>query len=363
MSILAVIALAIFLFFRLNPQFGGRLTREWKEQYAHSPQWDGKQFVNQTTTEMSISLKEAPALLREQFSDRASRSPQTPLPILPFDAKDWSEYSEVPAFVWYGHSVLLLRIGGKTILIDPMFGPDASPIAPFQVKRFSTGTLALIETLPKIDAVLLTHDHYDHLDLASFRRLKDKVSKWIVSLGNARHLLRWGVNSDWITEMDWWDQTTLDGISITATPARHFSGRGLTDRGGSLWSGFVLNDGTYNLYWSGDGGYGAHFKEVGEKLGPFDWGFMECGQYNERWHAIHMYPEETVQASHDALVKSAIPVHWGGFPLALHPWKDPIERFTASADDTGLNYFTPRLGEMIRFDQAPAPSAWWQHIS
>ena len=124
----------------------------------------------------------------------------------------------------------------------------------------------------------------------------------------------------------------------------------------------MLKDGQYNLYWSGDGGYEAHFKEVGEKLGPFDWGFMECGQYNEQWHPIHMYPEETVQASHDSKVTCAIPVHWGGFPLALHPWKDPIERFTSSAQDTGLTYLTPRLGEMIRFDHASPSPIWWQDI-
>ncbi|OEK04533.1 MBL fold metallo-hydrolase [Roseivirga misakiensis] len=352
---------AIIIFINFHPQFGGKINKELATHYSKSTQWKGKTFENQSETVMDINLKTLPGLLKQQFTGRKLRSPEKPLPVLPFDPDNWNKDLSKPKFIWYGHSVLLLQLNGKNLLIDPMFGPNAAPIAPFAVKRFSDDTLKLIDSLPPIDMVLMTHDHYDHLDYASIKKLKSKVTQWYVALGVSRHLEAWGISSNQITEFDWWDNKEFDGIKITCTPSRHFSGRGLTDRAKSLWGGWVFTTQTHNIYWSGDSGYDEHFKEVGEKLGPFDWGFMECGQYNKLWHPIHMFPEETVESAIDSGVKTAIPVHWAGFPLALHTWKDPIERFVNSANEKGTQISTPKLGEVVTFGQEPTED-WWTDL-
>ena len=171
-----------------------------------------------------------------------------------------------------------MRMNEQTLLIDPMLGGNTTPIAPIANKRFSENTLQLIDGFPEIDLLLLTHDHYDHLDFDSIQKLKHKTQKYFVALGIKRHLVRWGVAPDLITEFDWWDNQSFENINITFTPTRHFSGRGLTDRNKSLWGGWAFENKNENIWFSGDGGYGQHFKEVGKRLGPFDFGFMECGQ-------------------------------------------------------------------------------------
>lgn len=339
-------------------QFGAKPTKEQIDRYSASSNWKGGVFQNQAETTMSISIQTLPKLLYKQFFESKCREPQTPLPVLPFSLDEFLAPSDECKMIWYGHSVGLMRLNGKTILIDPMLGPNASPIAPFATKRFSKNTLDFIDQFPTIDLLLLTHDHYDHLDLDSMQKLLPKVKQYYVALGTARHLVKWGADESKIKEFDWWDNTSFEDIQITFTPNRHFSGRGLTDRAKSLWGGWVLKTSTENIYWSGDGGYGEHFKEIGEKLGPFDFGVMECGQYNTNWHQIHMYPEETAQAAKDAQVKRAIAVHWAGFALAQHHWKDPIERFIAEAAHLELEVFTPMIGELFSYTEGPQ-KAWW----
>jgi L-ascorbate metabolism protein UlaG (beta-lactamase superfamily) len=352
-----VIGLVIFYqYYTRTMQFGGRLTEELKSRYNQSEHWQENRFMNLEETSMSIRPGEIPKLISKQFTNRKERSPGTILPVLPLDHKKFKE-SNI-AFTWYGHSALLLTFNDKNLLIDPMFGPDASPIAPFAAKRFSDNTLELIDHLPKLDAVLLTHDHYDHLDLDSIKRLRDKSSTWMVSLGTARHLERWGINPETIQEFDWWDTVQFQNIHITFTPSRHFSGRGVSDRAGTLWGGWVFESEGKKIYWSGDSGYGSHFKDIGEKFGGFDLAFMECGQYNEKWHQIHMFPEESVQAAKDTYSKTAVPVHWGGFNLALHHWKDPIIRFVEEAKKHDLEIVTPRLGEVVVLNNYKSTS-WW----
>lgn len=343
----------------LLKQFGGKTTKDLEVRYAQSPNWNDGKFENLVETTMNINLRNIPGILYKQFFVRQGREPQQNLPVIPLDTQAFQ--TGETSLIWYGHSVGLLRINSKTILIDPMLGPDAAPIAPFASKRYSENTLDLIDHFPEIDLLLLTHDHYDHLDLASMQKLIPKVKRYFVALGSARHLIKWGVKPELITEFDWWDRETLEDIQITFTPSRHFSGRGATDRAKSLWGGWTLKTDKENIYWSGDGGYGDHFKEVGEKLGPFDFGVMECGQYNENWHAIHMYPEEAVQAAIDAGVKKAMPVHWAGFALAMHHWKDPIERFTKAAKENSLAIATPRLGQQFSYKEN-VDAKWWEEF-
>ncbi|PCJ65026.1 MAG: hypothetical protein COA58_10910 [Bacteroidetes bacterium] len=343
-------------------QFGGKLTPERTSRYEQSPHWREGVFQNLETTTMDITVGEIPGLLYKQIFRKKGREPETSLPILPFDKKAFLASSERIKMMWYGHSVVLMRIAGKTILIDPMLGPNASPIAPFPTKRFSENTLNLIDDFPEIDILLMTHDHYDHVDLASFEKLKPKVKQYITTLGTGRHYEDWGVDPSNITELDWWESIKVDGIEIHSTPSRHFAGRGATNRAKSFWGGWVLKSANENIYFSGDGGYGDHFTEVGQRLGPFDFGFMECGQYNELWHQIHMYPEESVQAANDAKVQNIMPVHWAGFALAQHAWKEPVERFTAETNKQDQCYITPRLGQMFTVN-SNMREAWWEDYS
>ena len=262
-------------------------------------------------------------------------------------------------FIWYGHSVILMQIQGKVLLVDPMLGPDTTPIAPIANKRFSENTLDLIDDFPEIDLMLITHDHYDHLDYASIQKLKPKTKQYFVALGLKRHLVSWGVDEALITEFDWWDTHELGDISIHFTPTQHFSGRGLTDRQKCLWGGWVFNTAEENIWFSGDGGYGSHFKTIGERLGPFDFGFMECGQYNDDWRPVHLFPDESVQAAIDAKVKKAMPIHWAGFSLSYqHTWSEPAEVFAQAAIDKKLDYVLPNLGEQFDiFDNKK--QYWW----
>ena len=350
-----------YLYISWNPHFGEQRTGKFKEKYSRSKQWDGKQFNNLEHTSMNIDPSEIPGLLRQQFTNTKGRAPMRAIPIVPFDATAWNTSAQQAKFIWYGHSVILLQIGGKNILIDPMLGPNAAPIAPFKVRRFSENTLEIIDTLPPLDAILMSHDHYDHLDYPSIQRLRHVSNNFIVALGVGRHLEKWGVPASAIQELDWWDTVQLDNVTITFTPSRHFSGRGISDRSRCLWGGFAFKTATASIYWSGDGGYGDHFKEVGEKLGPFDMGFMECGQYNPLWQQIHMFPEEAVQAALDAKVQCSIPVHWGGFTLALHHWREPAERYLAAAESQQHPAFIATPGKiheagMHEWEKEPE---WW----
>lgn len=359
-SVLILLALTVpagLLYTRKNPQFGGRPTPDDLERYSQSPQWKKGGFLNQSLTTMDVSLSSMPSLLKEIMTGRKKRRPAAPLQVIKLDRNEFED--EIDKFVWYGHSTVLFRIAGKNILVDPMFGLDASPIGPMRTRRFSENSLELIDDLPQLDLVLLTHDHYDHLDYESILKLKDKTDTFWVALGAKRHLIKWKIPELKIKEFDWWEEAEFDTLQIVFTPSRHFSGRGPFDRAKSLWGGWVIQSNKLKIYWSGDGGYDSHFKEVGEKYGPFDWGFMECGQYNEKWHQIHMYPEEAVLASQDAGLKTAIPVHWGAFSLALHNWTDPAERFNRSASEHQLQTCYPPLGQIIIPGKEPSET-WWR---
>ncbi len=340
-------------------QFGGKVTNALQQQYQQSPNWKKGRFRNIADVEVDMSFSKIPGVIYKQLTSRKQQYPAQPLPVIPFDKQVFLAPSEKAKFIWYGHSAILLRIQGKTLLIDPMLGPDTTPIAPITTKRFSENTLSLIDDFPEIDVVLLTHDHYDHLDYASIQKLKSKTKQYFVALGVKRHLVSWGVTPSLITEFDWWDQKMLDTIQITFTPTQHFSGRGLTDRLKTLWGGWAFKSPSENIWFSGDGGYNQHFKTIGERLGPFDFAFMECGQYNDDWHPVHLFPDESVWAAMDAQAKKAMPVHWAGFALSYHhSWSEPVEEFVKTANEKELAYVLPRLGQLFDVD-FDIRDAWW----
>jgi len=264
-----------------------------------------------------------------------------------------------PVLVWFGHSSYLIKIDGKHILVDPVFSGYASPIKMKSAKNFDGSNVYSVEDMPEIDILLITHDHYDHCDYKTILKLLPKTKKIITSLGVGSHFEYWGIDKNKFIELDWFEKTEVDGFQFIAAPARHFSGRSFA-RAKTLWSSFILKTPTHSIYLGADSGYDTHFKNIGEKFGPFDLAILECGQYNEAWHAIHMMPEETVEASRELKAKMLLPVHWGKFSLSLHPWNEPIERFVKKADELNVPYTTPMIGELIVVGEKYPNSKWWR---
>ncbi|MBF0377618.1 MAG: MBL fold metallo-hydrolase [Desulfamplus sp.] len=247
---------------------------------------------------------------------------------------------------WFGHSTCLIEIDGKVIITDPMFSDRASPLSFIGPKRFTTDVDFQIQDLPKIDIVVISHDHYDHLDYDTIRYLRDKSEQFYVPLGVKQYLESWGVSPEKVVELDWWEENSYNGLRFAATPTRHFSGRGLR-RDRTLWASWVIIGTKQRLYFGGDSGYFDGFKKIGEKYGPFDLTMLESGAYNNAWADIHMMPEETVQAHLDLDGEILLPIHWGKFNLSLHPWREPIERLLAEAKIKGVRAITPIQGEAI----------------
>lgn len=345
------------------PAFGGKPSKERKEALSLSKQYANGKFVNAIPTSMNMSAKDMLYVGSRFLSGNKQGRPSSPIKVEKMNAALLRK-AKRPAITWLGHSALLLEMDGKTILLDPMLGKAPSPFPMFGGKRFSEMLPIDIEQLPPIDAVLISHDHYDHLDYGSIVKLKDKVRRFFVPLGVGPHLLRWGVDARKIAEHDWWEQFEYDGLTLACTPARHFSGRSLTDRNATLWCSWVIKGESGSVFFSGDSGYGPHFDEIGQKYGPFDLTMMECGQYDERWSAIHMLPEQTVQAHLDVRGKVMIPIHWGAFTLALHSWTDPVERAVREAKRLGAEIATPKIGETVYIGEAgQANSRWWTSLS
>jgi L-ascorbate metabolism protein UlaG (beta-lactamase superfamily) len=243
-----------------------------------------------------------------------------------------------------------------------MLGQVASPVSFMGPERFNDKLPIALEDLPFIDAVLYSHDHYDHLDYGTVLKIKDKVGHWFTALGMGSHLKRWGVDSKKITELDWWQESEFMGLKLAATPARHFSGRGFGDRFKTFWNSWVVIGQHQKLYFSGDGGYSKGFKEIGDKYGPFDLCLIECGAYNEAWQDIHMMPEESAQACVDLQGRLMMPIHWGAFSLALHDWTDPVQRLSIKAEELGVKLVTPLIGEEVIVPVFLPNDAWWNAV-
>ena len=210
--------------------------------------------------------------------------------------------------------------------------------------------------------MILSHDHYDHLDYPTIKALNDKVDRFYIPLGVGAHLEEWGVQPDQITELNWWDEIEFQGLNLALTPTRHFSGRGFGDRFKTLWGSWVIIGSNKRMYFSGDSGYFPGFKEIGEKYGPFDLTFMECGAYNEGWSEIHMFPEETAQAHLDVKGKLLMPIQWGKFDLALHPWKESVNRLAEKAKAESIPLFTPQVGQMVSLSDSSDLDSWWENV-
>lgn len=363
-SLAAVFIIAISTFLTFNPAFGGTATKEQKALYSKFNNYKNGKFINLIPTSMDMDFKNIVDVSIKFIRGGPDRSPRSTIPVQTIDSLEIADKPDgLTRLTWFGHSAFLLELDGKNILIDPMLGESPAPHPWLGTGRYSDQLPIKIEKMPKIDAVLISHDHYDHLDYKSILKLKDKTDAFYVPFGVGAHLAAWGISENKIFELNWWDEIKHKNFTFVAAPARHFSGRALFDRNSTLWSSWIILAETESIYFSGDGGYGPHFKEIGEKYGPFDIALMECGQYNERWEAIHMMPEQTVQATIDVKGKVLLPIHWGMFTLALHSWKDPIERVTAKASELGQPITTPIVGEPILISNKQFPnSGWWTHV-
>lgn len=271
---------------------------------------------------------------------RVSENPPVPTEKLPIFTTDFNMAE--PYAVWFGHSLLLICMGGKRILIDPTFSKRASPVSFAGPKRFTAPSVETGE-LPQIDAVLITHDHYDHLDCPTIKELNGKVKRYFVPVGVDKILKRWDIPDKKIIPLSWWDSENMGDFEITCTSSRHFSGRRLFSQNTTLWCSWVVRFRDFQIFARGDGSFGCHFEAIHKRFGDFNFAFMECGQYNKRWHSSHLYPEESAIAAKAIGAEAAVPIHWGAFVLSDHGWNDSPKHFRHKAEEIGLNVVIPNI--------------------
>ncbi len=260
-----------------------------------------------------------------------------------------------------GHSTVLLKLRNEFWITDPVFAERASPVQWAGPKRFHQPPIS-IDELPPIKAVILSHDHYDHLDHAAIMKLADKVEFFLTPLGVGDRLIDWGIAPAKVQQLDWWQSTDVDGLRFVATPAQHFSGRSLSDGNRTLWASWVILDSDLRVFFSGDSGYFDGFKRIGEKYGPFDLTLMETGAYDVNWPGVHMQPEQTLQAHIDLNGRSLLPIHNGTFDLAMHAWYEPFDRIVALAAAQGVSISTPQMGESVSILHAHSGQRWWLDV-
>jgi len=357
--ILIIFSFLIFIFLNFSPVFGASPDKNSKIIIENSKNFIAGKFLNlksdyKNTSSFSDSSVKNTTLM-SLLSPPKDKNPIAPLPTIQFQGDTLTEGK----FVWLGHSTLLMNIEGLIVMTDPVFN-RASPV-PIFGKPFAYEQPINIGDLPKVDVVIISHDHYDHLDAKAIKDLSQSVDRFLVPLGVKAHLERWGVDANRINELDWHDSEDYKNIKFTLTPAQHFSGRGLTNRNSTLWGSWIVSSERIRAYFSGDGGYSETFKELGERYGPFDIAFIENGAYNTDWSQVHMFPHETVQANIDLKSNVLFPIHWSKFDLAFHPWDEPIIRITKEAEKRNINIATPMIGEVFDLTNLPK-NPWWEAL-
>jgi len=331
-------------------------SRPRRERIRSSANFKDGKFQNLTPTEMLLKSASYLKMTKDFFNKPKNTSPSKSVPSIITDLKNIQ--SNNPVLIWFGHSSYFIKTGDISILVDPVFSGYASPISSM-VKSFSGANEYGVEDFPEIDYLIITHDHYDHLDRKTIIKCKDRTKHFFAPLGVGRHLERWGIAAEKITEFDWWESKKMNpDLEIIAAPARHFSGRTLS-RNNTLWVSYILKTKEHNLYIGGDSGYDIHFKMIGEKYGPFDLVMLDSAQYGDDWPQIHMKPEETVIAAIDLKAEVLLPVHWGKFALAFHAWNEPIQRLLKAAESAGVKVTTPMIGERVEIGKYYPRRIWW----
>lgn len=336
---------------------GAQATGTRLERMRRSPRFRDGIFVNELAERTNLWRAGA-----KWMKGSSHREPEAPLPV---EARRRSDYERAPEsglrITWLGHSSLLVELEGRRVLFDPVFGERCSPSRYYGPRRFFAPPLPVAE-LPELDRVVISHDHYDHLDKPTVEALAARGVEFVTPLGVGAHLERWGVPAERITELDWWEETTVGSLRLVATPARHFSGRGLRDRNATLWASWALIGTERRVFFSGDTAMFPGFQEIGERLGPFDATMIEVGAYDEAWADVHLGPEQAV-AAHQALGGGLlVPIHWGTFNLALHAWTEPAERLIVAAEKAGVRIVTPKPGGWFEPSAPPALARWWPAV-
>jgi len=327
--------------------------------YAKSPQFKDCGFANAPNPSTPPGAGGWSIWTRFIFASKVGTVPVDPIPVRPVTTEQLQALDEQANHVMrLGHSSHLLKLQGQFWLIDPVFGERASPVSFAGPKRFHKPPVAL-EQLPPIAGVILSHDHYDHLDVPTIEYLAQRAQRFFVPLGVKRRLVEMGVPADHVQEFDWWQGATHAGVKLTATPAQHFSGRTLTDRNSTLWASWVLEAGGQRIFYSGDSGYFGGFKQIGERFGGFDVALMENGAYDAYWPAVHMTPEQSVQAFEDLRGQVLFSVHNSTFDLAFHTWHEPLDRLADLAAAKSIELATPEIGEVLTVGQPRSNKRWW----
>lgn len=359
-TVVVVLALAAIAFQHL-PRFGQLPQGERLTRIEHSANYVAGIFKNQIDTPLQTTDQSEFSMLMERFErEKGHPRPPGPIPVVKTNLKALDAKQDI--VVWLGHSSYYVQLAGYRILIDPVFSENASPI-PRTNLAFEGTSIYTADDVPAVDFLLISHDHYDHLDYPTVLALKDKVAHVVVGLGVGAHFERWGYPLAKIHEADWYDKVSLaEGLDIDVTPARHFSGRTF-DRNKSLWVGFALISPQRRFFFSGDSGYGPHFAEIGKRYGPFDWIALDTGQYDPRWANVHMNPEQASQAAVDLRTKVLTPGHIGRFSLAPHDWDDPFKRIAAASAGRDYALWTPLIGRPIYFDgRRQSFDHWWEQV-
>ncbi len=345
-----------------QPQFGQQAAESSLEAIANSPHYYDGEFHNLTPTSvLTDDSSTFSILMSDLFSNVKRLRPETPVPTIKTELKKLDKNTD--QVIWLGHSSCFVQLEGKTILIDPVFSAYASPL-PFVNKAFQSTDIYTADDMPDIDYLLITHDHWDHLDYSTVMALKSKVKHVICPLGVGAHFEKWGYSREKIHETDWYNQIKLaEELIIHVLPARHYSGR-RTSKNKNLWAGFAFETGKRRLFFSGDSGYGPHLAEIGRKFSGFDLVFLDCGQYDKRWASIHMNPEEAVQAAEDLQAQALLPAHVGKFTIARHPRDEPFRRIAEASRKENIRLLTPQIGEQIFLNNIQTEmSQWWKNTN
>jgi len=357
--VIGLIAIGVWLFMQ-HPKFGKTPDEQRVESFKKSPNFKDGEFKNLNPTPVMTSddsfVKQIYGFI---FKNKPRLAPEGVLPSVKTDLHQLP--SGENSLVWFGHSSYFMAIDGKNILVDPVLSGLASPV-PLFAKAFAGSDIYTPADIPEIDYLFITHDHWDHLDYKTILELKPKIKKVFCGLGMGAHFEHWGFDQKIITEMDWNESTNAgNGFFIHSTPARHFSGRGLS-RNKALWLSFVLQTPTSKIFIGGDGGYDNHYKLIGEKFGPIDLAILENGQYNQKWKFIHAFPAQALQIANDLQAKNILPVHSGKFALAEHPWDEPLSEIVRLNNDT-LRLLTPMIGEKVNLnDSLQTFTNWWESV-